>query len=907
MWRTSVIFLVILLYPFVAVAQRFETLTVQHGLSSNHVFCIHQDSMGFMWFGTNRGLNRWDGYSFKIFEHDPKDSTTVSSNLVKCISEDSTGCLFLGTGNGLNIYDPRTETFTRYQFEGKIAENNAINCMFWDNDTLWLGTQNGLVRFNPRSKNSERFVLVPTTGNPAWLQNEKRNVRTICKPKPNILFLNGMNGELIQFDIRNKQFIQIQSYPYKTQELPVTTNKLFIDKSGNIWAGPSKIYFFRLDSTGRVVEKYPSHPNDTNRLSYPGVLDIVEGPHENLWIATFGGGLNCFNLKSKTFEYFTTESSAWNRISSDNLLSLYIDRQQNLWIGTSDNGVCVSYKWRKPFHVYSSEAPSLGLGRGEVLDLQEDQQGYLWVISHYGGITRIDLANNTGKNYIHSTPPHLARKSFLSVFQDRQGFLYFGSRYIARYNPKTNTAAYWKSKPWDMTQEMWGSFTCFCEDSTDRLWVGTFSIGLYCYDKTTDTVMRYVHDPHDTTSLVNDNIRVITQDRLGRVWIGTNDGLCLFESHNKFRRFCLSAEDSIDTAGSTINAIYEDSTGHLWIGTDRGLYQYIHTTETFRHYVHLLPPATTIFSVLEDSQRNLWLRTNLGLVKYNAEQHTVSIYDEGDGLVNARSVRSGYKAFKFGADGRIYYGGLNSVVWFYPDSLFDNPDMPPVVLTDMSINYNSVKPGQSPLSHSITTTEHLVLGHHENNLSFEFAALDFTAPTKNRYAYRLLGFQKDWVQANYNRIATFTNVPPGDYQFQVKASNNDGMWNHQGKSIRLVIRPPWWRTRGMYLLYALLAISLVGATWRIQTRRMQLHQELKMRQLEAEKFQELDRLKSQFFANISHEFRTPLTLIIGPVEQLWSKTKRVAWKHQLSLVLRNARYLQTLINQLLDFAKLEAG
>jgi signal transduction histidine kinase/DNA-binding response OmpR family regulator len=327
-------------------------------------------------------------------------------------------------------------------------------------------------------------------------------------------------------------------------------------------------------------------------------------------------------------------------------------------------------------------------------------------------------------------------------------------------------------------------------------------------------------------------------------------------------------------------------------------------------------PSDFIWGILEDNQGlpegkagNLWLRTLRGIVKFNPETGKLRVYDERDGLKYCRSIVSGFAAFHKGKNGEIYSGGINNITVFHPDNLVDNPDPPKIAFTDFKINYKTVAMGtDSPLKESISTINSIKLNYHQNIISFEFAALDYTAPAKNQYAYKLEGVNPEWIFTNASqRFASYTNLDPGEYTFRVKASNNDGVWNEKGVSLRIIITPPWWKTVWAYGLYLLLFVSLIYGAWRFQMNRLKIKHQLEMEHLHAEKLEEVDQMKSHFFANISHEFRTPLTLILGPLERLLSRSKEEDSKQDMKIMQRSAHRLQRLINQLLDLSKLEAG
>lgn len=361
--------------------------------------------------------------------------------------------------------------------------------------------------------------------------------------------------------------------------------------------------------------------------------------------------------------------------------------------------------------------------------------------------------------------------------------------------------------------------------------------------------------------------------------------------------------------GSTVYAIFEDKINRFWIGTNGGLNRMDKEKETFSVLTETDGlPCNDIYGVLEDDHGFLWLRTKRGLVKYHPETHFTRTYDERDGLTFCKSIVDGFHASCRGKKGEIYYGGANSIAVFHPDSLRDNPDPPILVLTGIRIHNQPIEiNAKSPLQKSITETEVIKLSYNQNMISFDFAAIDYTSPDRNQHAYQMEGVDQDWIYCGNQHTATYTNLDPGEYIFRVKGANNDGIWNEEGTSLKIIITPPWWKTKWVYAVYLLLFIGAIVTTWHLQMRRIHLRNELKMKKFEAQKLQEVDHLKSSFFANISHEFRTPLTLILGPINMLLAKFSDKELLQELTIMQRNARRLHRLINQLLELSKIEAG
>jgi signal transduction histidine kinase/DNA-binding response OmpR family regulator len=420
----------------------------------------------------------------------------------------------------------------------------------------------------------------------------------------------------------------------------------------------------------------------------------------------------------------------------------------------------------------------------------------------------------------------------------------------------------------------------------------------------------FKHDPQNPNSLGSNNVRSLLVDRSGTLWVGTwADGLHQFdEQSGKFKRFVHDAGNPHSVANNFIRAIYEDCAGRLWIGTDGGLDELDRATKQFKHYTEKDGlPNNKIWGILEDDRGRLWLSTNNGISCFDPKASTNSAfknYTVRDGLSHQEFNRGAY--FKSN-NGEMFFGGMNGVTAFHPDGIGDNPFVPPVVITACKRYNTDDAEGIAIVERGISARQEIKFSYKDNIISFEFAALNFRNSEQNQYAYKLEGYREQWIQLGAHREATFTNLDPGEYVLRVKGSNNDGVWNEEGASLKIIITPPWWRTWWAYALYGVIFFGLLYGLRRYETSRQQFKHRAELEHVQAEKLHELNHLKSRFFANISHEFRTPLTLIMGQVEALHSDETAESKKAKLAMAARNAQKLLTLINQLLDLSKFEAG
>jgi hypothetical protein len=502
-----------------------------------------------------------------------------------------------------------------------------------------------------------------------------------------------------------------------------------------------------------------------------------------------------------------------------------------------------------------------------------------------------------------------------AIAQDSAGFMWFGTENgLNRYDGYTFKV--YKHDPESPLSLSQNHVEVIHVDKSGIIWIGTYGGGLNRFDPKTEQFTHYKHDPSDSNSISADVIYSILEDKFGFLWHGTiGDGLLKLDQETyQFKQFIHNPDDPYTISSDKVRSLHEsiyDGKYVIWIGTEGGLNRFDYETEKFTHYTHKDGlPSDEINGILDDKDSNLWLSTGHGISKFNPESNRVRNYDVHDGLQSNQFIVGSYlKSSK----GEMFFGGMNGFNTFYPEKLLDNPIIPKIVFTDFQIFNKSVSVaekinGQSILPKHISMLKEIELSHDQSVFSFEFAALDFRSPVKNKYAYIMEGIDPDWVYTDASRrFATYTHLDHGEYIFRVKGSNNDGIWNEEGKSIKIIILPPWWKTNWAYISYFMLFIGLLIVLRRYDLKRQKLKQQLEMEHFEADKLREVDKLKSRFFANISHEFRTPLTLIKGPVKQVLSGEFTGNMKEQFRMILSNSDRLLSLINQLLDLSKLESG
>jgi len=925
--KSKIIFL-FFLFPAILFAQpediQFEHLTVEDGLSSNSVFEILQDSRGFIWLGTIDGLIRYDGYNFKIFRNNPNDPTSLGANRIYSIYEDRSGVLWIGTdGGGLNKFDREKEQFSRYTNDPNdpTSLNDIVVSSIYEDSSgdLWIGTETGglnkLVRGDSEESPPTFIHYKHDPDDSTSLSNYA--VNSICEDNFGALWIGTYRGglnKLIPADNEESPptFIHYKHDPNDPSSL--SSNKvgsIYEDKSGDIWiatyGGLNKLIPVSNEESPPTFIHYKHDPNDPSSLSSNEVRSIYEDDSGDIWIGTIGGGLNKLVPGDKegsppTFVHYKHDSKDPTSLNSNSVISVYEDNSGLIWIGTAGGGVNKFDKEKRKINHYKHNPyDPASISFNDVYPIYEDNSGNIWIGTNGGGLNKLDKEKGKFNHYKHDPddPTTLSYNNVFSICEDNSGVLWIGTTGggLNKLVPGDSeesppTFIHYKHDPNNPKSLSDNKVYSIYEDSSGDLWIGT-TRGLNKLvpndnKESPPTFIHFNNNSDDPSSLSHYIVRTIYEDRSGTLWIGTDGGGLNKlippvpdsssgdnkESLPTFIHYKHDPNDPTSLSNNTVLSIYEDKSGILWIGTwGGGLNKFDREKIHFTHYRQIDGlPNELIIGILEDDYGNLWISTNKGISKFNPQTETFRNYDVRDGLQSNEFSANAYLKSK---SGEMFFGGINGFNVFHPDSIKDNTHIPPIIITDFQLLHKPVPVGfdesrnRSILKKSITETKEIELTYEDYIFSFEFAALDFHTPEKNQYAYIMEGFEMDWNYTDANRrFVTYTNLDPGEYTFRVKGSNNDGVWNEEGVSISIIIVPPWWLTTWAYFLYALILLSIIFFTWKMQLKRMRIKHDYEMSKFEAEKMHEVDGMKSRFFANISHEFRTPLTLIFGPAKDI---------------------------------------
>ncbi len=799
---------------------RFTHLSTSDGLSQTRVSEILQGDKGFMWFGTQYGLNRYDGYEFRLFVHDPHNTDSLSGAYIYALFKDRMGMFWIGCNRSLDKLDPHTERFTHYRVEesGYSLASRVVHISQDRTGMLWLATGTGLHRLDPMTGQIKHFRH--DANDPASL--DTNDVNWSGEDREGRFWVGTANG-LDQFDREKGQVLRHIPIP------DAVRISLFEARDGTLWIiHASGTGLAAYDAKTNIAAPYTFYPEKPPADGLTGLMGVVEDANGDLWLASPGKGLLHFDRAHRHVVWYRNHPNDVHSIGEDKAIALFQDDHANIWVALHSSGIAHFSERAEQFESFKHDADDPNsLTLNFVNEIFDGSDGTLW-IGNDDGINRID--RSTGKRTLLTAP--LPRNPMvISIGEDRQGWM----------------------------------------------WFGTFGDGLRVLDPHSGIYKIYRHDPHDPGSLSNNEVRRVFVDHAGTVWIATDDGLDKFDpSTGRFRTYKVEpqsrlsqsyarvAEDStgILWLGSTgtglhrfdpksgeftvfradptrpeglrddsVPAVYVDKNDMIWVGTQNGLTRMDPRTRSFKTYdTHDGLPGNTISCITDDSKGNLWMSTNHGLSRLDSSTGTFENYTDSDGLPG--NDFTGWSTCHKGRDGELFFGGFAGAVGFYPDKLTGTPERVPIVLTGLEVAGETERAGDGgPLEKSISYTAAITLTHQENEFSLRFAGLHYASPFSNRYRYRLLGLDHDWIEVDSSsRRASYTTLPPGHYTFQVQAASAQGTWIEPGESLQIRILPPWWATWWFRTLYVAAGISALWIIYRMRIARLSHQMMLRMQE-----------------------------------------------------------------------------
>lgn len=881
---------------------RFTVLTSHNGLLSNTVNAITKDRYGFLWFATADGLDRFDGMTHRTYRLDPAGKPGYRSKEVTCMYEDGAGRFWVGTmGAGLYFLDRSHDQFQPYKQFSKYKNETEkyISAMCGDkNGRLWLGTPLGLYVLDPKTK---REIFYKPDKKPGRLH--QGIILSIFRDSQQRMWIGTGNG-LYVYNAVSGSFICFRHENNNPSSLPDDEINTIAECRHRIWVGTNDgLSCLSPDLT--TFRNFKYNPNDDRTLSGNLIYSIAASGSE-IWVGA-EGGLNIVNTVSGKIQRFNHDDRDKLSLSSKSIRCVYNDPKGIYWVGTYQGGVD---KYDKNLTLFDSRQNNAydpaGLNAPFVSSFAENKDGDLFVGTDGGGVNLFHIRSGLFSHIAIKAKEQnsSAGLPILSMILDRDQQLWIGTfQYgIFVYNTKTRLYRQFTAGK-ETTQINNNEIFCFKEDSRGRIWIGTNGGGVNVFDPKTKKFLKYVPNPvyaGQRRLPVNGYIRAIEEDHEGNIWIGTCGGgvAVLNPISQKFRVY-----DSKNTGMAVDRAfsLLEDHNGNMWIGTSGdGLFCFNSMSKKFINYsVPGNLPNGTVHKLLEDERGDIWMSTGKGICKFNTAVKQFTNYSAYNGLQNDSFIDgAGIRTRK----GLLFFGGAEGFNYIDPKQQVNgNKNVPPVFFTNLKVNNTVVSAGDhSPLKEDIAVAKQIDLDY-KQNFSISYAAVNFTLPQQNRYAYTLKSFDKGWNYVGSATTAYYTNLDPGEYLFMVRACNNDGIWNNKGAQIRIIIHPPVWMTWYACLLYVLMAAGALLIIRSIGINKLKAKLAIEQERREAEQVHELDQLKIKFLTNLSHEFRTPISLIMAPADKLLGESNDYHTVGQVAVIQRNARRLLNLVNQLLDF------
>ena len=907
---------------------QFEHFIDDKGLTQNTVIAVEQDIDGFLWIGTANGLYKYDGQRFTIYRDNSSHSNSLINNVINELKVDNSNVLWIGTGGGLSSFNIENQKF--YSSSSLIGKDITAIYIDENDSTVWVGTRNSglyhIIDPNTEKETFEHYYYQPYQTNAI----NDNTILSIAKDIHGNLWVGTQKGLNRMYSSTSdyKKFISVKGF-----DKPI--DAIYLDRKERLWVGEMRTGLWSLNkptSIGSLSKKnFERHTLGFNE-SYKNIGNVKEIKEDfdgKLWVGVYGYGLYNFNTETGDYILHAPNDLYEESLSSRRIRTVFIDRTNVLWVGTEVGGLNKCDLLKKNILFLTRNKLSNNTLSNASVNAVLEADDYLWVGTE-NGLNQIRF----GENYQSSEIQHfflnekkesnklIKQQSVKSIFKDSDGDYWIGKEAVV--NMKFDSLS--KEISFKNTKVEVPMVFSILEDRQGTLWFGSFGHGLVKWDKKKQNnkfdfsnAIHYKSDLNNEYSIGSDFVSCLYEDSKGNIWIGgLQGGLNLLikgknGSKDRFITYYHDSNDPTSISHNSVFSIHEDKDGNYWIGTFGGGLNKMTLTQSgtpvFERFLEEDGLANNaVYGILEDETGRLWMSTDNGISCFNPKDKTFKNFNKGDGLQSNNFRKNAYYKNK---EGYLFFGGLRGLNIFHPETLKDNDILAEPKLTSFKIKnelieVGNVYNGRVILNQNQTdNSEEIVkLEHHENTLTFEFAALHYAAPEKNKFKYKLVGFDDQWQKSKGLSFAHYTNLSPGNYVFKVKASNNDGIWSNNSAKFKFKISPPFWYTWWAFALYILLLLGIISSVISY----LSLKEKEKAAVKVQKEIEQVNRLKLQFFTNISHEFKTPITLILNPIEELLDSIgNNTAIKPKLQIIQRNANSLLRLVHQLMEFRKIEVG
>lgn len=877
--------------PTIAQVFNFRKYQVEDGLSNNTVSCVLQDKKGFVWVGTRDGLNRYDGYHFKIFRYQSNNIKSLRGDFVHCIAESAEGGIWVGTEKGLFKYDEQKENFDllndsiNYVRDIKITDDKKL--WFISGKSFYTGTT--LYCYDFKTKEIKAYACP-----------DKSNTTSICIAEDKTLWVSTSTGQILKYNKENDAFTSYRAFALTDNSLPKTIEKICAVSKDLILIGTSRRGLMQFN----ISKKSFKNLNLINAdKSLPFVRDILKYSNEEYWIGT-ETGIFIYNIV--TGKYINLKKSLNDpfSISDNTIYSFWKDYEGGVWVGTFFGGLNYYSKQYSIFSKYFPTDKGNSLSGNIVREICSDQYGNIWIGTEDAGLNKMDPRSLTFTRY---QPTGV--KSSISYW-NIHGLKAIGNElWIGTFEHgldvmdiKTGKRIRHYSLGLDSNSLKSNFVVTILETSQKEILIGTYS-GLYKYNPQRDNFSLIKEVAPDAF------VYSLYEDHSGTIWVGTiGDGVYYFDSRQQHGKLDVRLLKKNQQLRNNVVSIFEDSSHAIWLATEgSGITRYNPVTKSVYNYsTENGLPSNFIYKIVQDKRNNLWISSSNGLLCFNQTNRSFKVYNTSNGILNNQfNYNSGF----VDSLGNLYFGSLRGMIRFNPEDLQEFSYLPNLYITNIQINNKPVEigTGESPLQQSIITTSEINLNYNQSNISLDFAGLSFTSPQAIEYAYKLTGVDQDWTGLKTNRRVYFTNLSPGKYTFVVKAFNTNNQTKTSEAKLEIYIAPPWWKTKLAYAAYSILIFCGIYFVFRSYRNRVRFQNEIRFARHQYEKEKEIMDSKVEFFTAVAHEIRTPLTLIVGPLERIIDETRHFPnLKTSLELMERNTNQLLKLTTQLLDFRKIES-